>query len=164
MNYKSILKTLVLCCFIVFTSCSSDDDSTISAPFEATVDGVLYQGTSVLAAMANNGKYLEVSSQNSDGTISMSIILGRFLDTSAPVLTAGTTYEILDTDDTFIDYTTFTEVFITTEFLGGEITITDIDTTGKTISGTFSCIVSKGFQQEEKVVENGVFTNIPYID
>jgi len=161
---KNILKTLLLCSVLFLTSCSSDDDSTTTAPFEATVDGVLYQGTTVIAAMGNGGKYLEVSSQNSDGTISMGIVLGRLNDTSAPMLTVGSTYPILDTDDTFIDYTTFTEVFITSEDLGGEITITAIDTVNKTISGTFSCIISKGYMLEEKTVTNGIFTAIPYIE
>ncbi len=45
---------------------------------------------------------------------------------------------------------------------GGTLSITSIDTAHKTMSGTFSMIVYRAYDLDQKVITEGVFTNISY--
>ena len=49
-------------------------------------------------------------------------------------------------------------------FSGDRLIITEINTTDKTISGTFSGIIFDYDSSEERSVMNGVFTNLPYLE
>lgn len=164
MKNKYIIKTFISCLLLVLIGCSSDDDAMDTTPsFQAEINGVLFEGATVLAGLGNNGRHIEIAALNSEGNTSMNLVIGDINNSNAPILVANTTYSV-NNDDTYFDYQTLEASFITSAETGGAIIIGEIDTVNKTISGTFSGIIYDYDSSEERTVTNGVFSNLPYVE
>ncbi|WP_420574984.1 DUF6252 family protein [Kordia sp.] len=157
---KTITNTILLLS-LLFTiySCSSDDnEENNTVAFRADIETAVFEGATVLAGISDEGRTLEIAALNADGTVSMSVNIE-----STQVITANTTYNV-DEDGTYILYDTLEESYIVSLETGGSITITEIDSTNMTISGTFSGILKEFDTMDEKTLSNGTFTNLPYIN
>lgn len=164
MKNKYIIRIFISCLFIVLIGCNSDDDITNTTPsFQAEINGVLFEGATVLAGLGNDGRHMEIAALNSAGDTSMNLVIGDINNPNSPILVENTTYAV-NNDDTYFDYQILDTFFITSAETGGAIIITEINTTDKTISGTFSGIIFDYDSSEEQSVMNGVFTNLPYLE
>jgi hypothetical protein len=164
MKMKKLLNSLLagLVMTVVLFSCDSEDPGpTITAPegkIVATIDGTSFE--------ADGGAQLyndEIMLGGNSGNASISVIVTK----SAAV----GTYEVkgaalgVTTPDAQINYTPdgstlFSSSFATDGEVVGTVTITEVDETNKTISGTFSGkVVLDGTTKE---VASGSFNKIPY--
>ena len=167
-NLKAQALLLTLLAGLFLTSCgdSSDDDGPgdvlegISGQVTATIDGESF--TSFLALGADDEAGSGFTATSADYSITI-----VFTQT----LTAGT-YTIVtnseeDPDDVIVSLTRFQGNGAFQTFTGttGSVTLTSVNTTSQTISGTFSFTATSIGQAESSTlsVTNGTFTNVSYV-
>jgi hypothetical protein len=172
--YKPILimKSLAVLCLLTpflfsLVSCTKEESqetpvhtSPGSGSFYATIDGSAWQGDSIQQAVVTSGIVTITGIGKTQDEIS--IVL--------PALQKGV-YAVNSQSVGFALYTN-TQNVSAEPYLsntstdpakaGGTVGLTVIDTVNKTISGTFQFKLFQGTSAGTKIVENGVFTNIPY--
>ena len=149
-----------------FASCkketSIEGGSTASGNFTAVIDGAQWAASSTKEAASILGGVITltgVSADNKEINISIadsvagtyalnqsSASLGAYADIDSSGLYAFSTNQGSDTSQA-----------------GGTVTITAIDSIGKTISGTFSFKAFRDLDGRQKNITNGVFTRLPYV-
>jgi hypothetical protein len=134
---------------------------TTAGSFTAQIDGVTWtaadsaKGASVLAGQIN---LIGVSTDNQQ----MSITLN---DTVPGVYTLNQTSVSLAafaSNDSSNQYAFTSDQGSDTSQAGGIVTVTEIDKTNQTISGTFSFKLYRDIDGHQKTVKNGIFSKLPY--
>ena len=127
------------------------EDPTEAAVFEVKKDGVLFVGEEVEASLNEDG--LQIGAQSGFEVYALQIF--------APEV--GTFDFSTDTNGMFIytpDVTSDALAYIMTT---GTITITQINTTDNTVSGSFSGTLSEMFGEAEDIVlTEGIFVDVPF--
>jgi len=160
---KTLLKSgLFLLLIVAFPSCNSDDGGgTITViPFTLTIDGQQYLPTSIPSAqLSNSGRYMIISAVNTVTDQNITISIGDSTGNSAELTT--TTYPIDNTADTSISYFVNNNTYMTDGT--GQVRITTLNTSARTVSGTFQGTVTGTFGSVGTfTLANGEFTDIPY--
>lgn len=141
---------------IIFSSCTKDDDPiTDLAKMTASIDGSDWNGSVTKATISNNTLILSgISVSGSSITIT---IYDGFEEGTYPL--TQTTFGVAVYQEV-----TGGEGFTTNAGpdAGGQITITEIDKTNKTISGYFSFDVKEQSSQEVKSITDGSIDKIGY--
>ena len=157
----SVLGILSLAAIFILSSCKKKEEeqpptnnpttNTSSALMKATKDGSAWQATTVGATIMN-GKIV-VTGMTSTDTLTLSLegdTVGTYgcysSSLSAAAYGNGGTYDLITNQSQ----------------TGGQVIVTEINTTDSTVSGTFSFTVECIFNQTSAVFEDGVFTNIPF--
>jgi hypothetical protein len=161
---KAILYSVAL--LLGFASCkketSIESGNTASGNFTATIDGAKWAASSTKQAASILGGVITVTGISADNKeINISVadsVPGTYpLNQNTASLAA---YASLDSADL---YAYSTNQGKDSSQAGGVVTVTQIDTIGKTISGTFSFKAWRDIDGRQKTITNGVFTRIPYI-
>lgn len=149
-------KTLFIAILIVvISSCSKDDDSALPTKMSATIDNaewssitrvtVLKDNRFVITGTSLDGKSLSITILGStEGTYELSLNSVQF----------GAVYKesvSTSTDDAYAA-------------TSGEVVLTNIDTSSKEISGTFSFVLRKSLTENSISVTEGTFTNLKYTE
>ena len=155
----------VLLLSLVLIGCSSDDSSSSSVLIRVEVDGVLYESNTVIAAMGNGNRYFELDSSNQDTQEGLQLRIGDFTDTNVSELSEGTVYDNSDsnTQSEIFYQITAPGGFVIGDTAGSQVTITSLNFTDNTISGTFSGSLSDGDPTNDRQLTNGTFTNISFV-
>lgn len=150
-----------LCLSILFLgSCSKDSSSILpESKIKATIDGASWNSTTQIAIKNTTG-FVITATQISVTSLTSSTLVFTLVG-------SGTgTYEILSTGAKHFvavytpNITTPTASFTSTK---GTVSITEIDTANKTISGTFSfTCASIALVPVLKTVSSGTFTKVSY--
>jgi hypothetical protein len=163
------MKKAILCAIILlvgFASCkketSIESGSNASGNFTATIDGTKWAASSTKQAASILGGVITITGVSADNReINLSIAdsvagtyplsqtsasLGAYADIDSSVLYAFSSNQGSDTSQA-----------------GGVVTVTQIDSIAKTISGTFSFKAWRDIDGRQKNITNGVFTKIPYV-
>lgn len=162
--FQTMLAVSAFVTLLLTASCSDDKDETPVAPagkIIAKIDGASFEGDA--AAQIQNDEII-VAGLNGDESISIIITkaaeVGTYDLKGAPV---GVTpdAEINYTPDGGVHF--FSTVFADNGVKVGSVTVTEIDETNKTVSGTFECkpVASGGGTAE---IVSGSFTKIPYAE
>ncbi len=150
---RKILFIAVL--FVVVSSCSKDDDSALPTKMSATIDNaewssitrvtVLTDKGFVITGTSLNGKSLSITILGStEGTYELSLNSVQF----------GAVYKESVSSSTEDAYAA----------ISGEVVVTNVDTSSKEISGTFSFVLKKSLAGESISVTEGTFTNLKYTE
>lgn len=133
-------------------------DPNLSGDFTAKINGVDFSANKASGANISNEVIVIIGQDNSGQTIIL-----RVADSSVHVYTMD-----INSDANVGAYTKDSAFAYTTNQgnsdaeSGGILSITEIDTTNKTISGTFNLKLYRAFDLQQLKVMEGVFTNIPY--
>lgn len=152
-NFKTIV-TLLLGVTLTFASCKKNSDSTTPI-VTATIGGTAWKATTRTAVLAGNTFTITASS----------LVTGQTMMININGITPGT-YNLDPTNLSTGCSCTYNSTKLTGEtftYLGtqGTVTLTEVDTDNKTISGTFSFTVyniTKGTLD----ITNGSFSNLEY--
>lgn len=174
---KKILSIGLLSLSILFAGCSNDDkdDNSGSNSISATINGKEWKGTKInsvtlIKVTSEKQQRFDINVQDDSQMLSLAC--------SSDLTTADTmplkAYKFDEENDIIdalfintylIEGNTYTEHFVKT----GTITITSMDASKKTVSGTFNFTAEKVGVLQTKIitpevveVKNGVFTNVPY--
>jgi len=147
----SLIAFLIVLPF-VFSNCKKDSSTSITAKMSASIDGASW---SAATTSATDGTAFSISGVSASGTvITISIYdnlkVGTF--TLSKYSFGVATY--LEND---FGYTTNA-----TSEAGGDLIITDVNSTVHTLTGTFSFDVVGLTNGEKKSITNGVFSNVSY--
>jgi hypothetical protein len=135
---------------------------TAAGSFTAQIDGVTWtaadsaKGASILGGQII---LIGISSDNQQMSITLS-------DTVPGVYTLNQTSASLaayGSNDSSSQYLFASYKGSDTSQAGGTVTVTEIDKTNQTISGTFSFKLYRDIDGHQKTVKNGVFNKLPYI-
>ncbi|MFK5854479.1 MAG: DUF6252 family protein [Bacteroidota bacterium] len=152
---KLSLITLLLVIPIIFSSCKKDDDPIAeNAKVTASIDGVEWNGITTQASNSTMN-VLNISGVSESGAaISITIVNG---------LEEGT-YILNKTSFSVGTYTEGSEGYTTngSSDVGGEVIITEVNYTDKTISGTFSFDVYGLSTHNIKSITNGVINKVTF--
>ena len=166
--------SLVLLLCTAFTC--GDDDNTVQDDeivqdeynIRVDIDGEALERDDGEGTMAHKGRIMGIASPGEDNVPDLLFIQVGSLDPTDPVLAEGT-YSTLEFN-TEIHYTIGNSAadaqFFTTNASGvsGSVTITDLDTTNKTITGTFQGTLIDPPTQETIVFTNGEFNEVSYVE
>lgn len=179
---KILLIGLVVFSF-AFTACSSDDENNSESSFSATINGVEWKPTKInmvtLIKVPGSGQRFDINVQD-DSVLLALACESELTNNDAMPLKQYNFFE--DPTDSEISNALFINTYLyanqnslTEHFpVSGKITITSMDTSKKTVSGTFSFKNEKIQDEESKIkvttlptptvfeVTNGVFTNLSY--
>lgn len=155
---KSFFKMLALIgCVLAFaiSSCNNDDDgSQPDGSMTAKVDGDAWSASQVTSLIQNG--YTNITGIAADGTTITMTLTGQ---------TEGT-YELLQTSTNVGVYNTgpTTPSFASNQGndVTASVTVTDINTSDSTISGTFKFIAYRLIDNTQLVITEGKFTNVPF--
>ena len=164
-----ILKSIFILSLIALTvSCSNNDDDggeqNNNAAFQMDVDGetVSFDATFVVAQMTNEGAYIAITAGNPTTGVGGAVAIGSVGGDPDPL--AEGTYMESEEDNTSISYSFDGNSFGSFgEGGSGTVTITALDTSAKTISGTFSGVVTNLDGSVTYTITNGVF-NVTYLE
>jgi len=161
---KAILFSIII--LAGFASCkketSIESGNAASGNFTATIDGARWAASSTREAASILGGVITITGVSADNKeISLSIadsVAGTYtLSQTSASLGA---YANIDSSDL---YAFSTNQGSNASQAGGTVTVTQIDSIGKTISGTFSFKAWRDIDGRQKNITNGVFTKIPYV-
>ena len=164
-----LLKLSIVCLlFTAFIACGDDDDgaetTNNSADLRVDVDGVNFEPGLIVSQMTSMGRYLAITSSESAGMgNSLAIAIGS-LDEQDPVLAVGT-YSTVEGQTAIIytiEGTTTYQTFMSEAT--AQITITALNTSERTISGTFQGTVKNLISGETIELTNGEFNDLSYTD
>ncbi len=148
-------------------SCSEDDVKIAAAgQMIATVENQAWSSSSAVALIYDGN--ITISGESADGSQTVLFVSSSAIGTFAVSGAMGSAPENIVSftpkDADVLTNPTYSSTY-SEEAAIGEIIITEIDETNKTISGTFHCKVSR-FLPEEKEIEmkSGSFTKIPYTE
>lgn len=157
----SVLGILSFTTILILSSCKKKEEvqpqtnnpstNSTTAIMKATKDGSAWQATTVSASIMNGR--IAISGMTSTDSLTFSLegdttgTYGCYIWTQSAAVYGNGGYG---------DYATNQST------TGGEIIVTEINTTDSTISGTFSFTVERNYDQSSVVFENGIFTNIPF--
>ncbi|HVU98816.1 MAG TPA: DUF6252 family protein [Puia sp.] len=142
------------------TSIESNDNA--SGNFTATIDGAKWAASPTRQAASILGGIITITGVSADNReINLSIadsIAGTYSlsQTSASLAAYG------DLDSSNV-YAFSTNQGSDTGQAGGTVTVTEIDSVDRTISGTFSFKAWRDIDGRQKKITNGVFARIPYV-
>lgn len=161
MTHKLKLIVLVLLSVII-TSCSKDDGpSDGGTTFQVDIDGATFKTNTTISQLVGGlTDAFSVIATNTSGTgetVTLNINLASPADFKVATfpLSSGILSSI-----TYTPNSSSPNSFIDTNI--GEVIITELDTTNKVASGTFSGTAENFTTGEKVVLTNGVFTNITY--
>ncbi|MBT8310792.1 MAG: hypothetical protein HKO72_07190 [Flavobacteriaceae bacterium] len=160
---KNLIKA-ILGIFLLFSvsSCNNDDGggNITVTPFTLTIDGQQYLPTSIPSAqLSNSGRFMIISAVNTVTDQNITISIGDSTGNSSELTTAS--YPIDNTDDTSIAYFVNNSTYMTDG--SGQVTITTLNTSARTVSGTFQGTVTGTFGTVGTfTLANGEFMDIPY--
>jgi len=149
-----------------FASCkketSIENGTGASGNFTAVIDGAQWAASSTKEAASILGGVITLTGVSADNReINISIadsVAGTYaLNQTSPSLAA---YADIDSSNL---YAFSTNQGSDTSQAGGTVTVTEIDSIGKTISGSFSFKAFRDIDGRQKIITNGVFTKIPYV-
>jgi hypothetical protein len=134
-----------------------------TASFKAMINGVQWIAVDSLSGATILAGLINVTGISSDNKLVSITLVG-----------SGTgTYTLNQSSASVLSYSDLnssnTNPFTTsqgqdTSFAGGQVTVTAINTTKKTISGTFQCKVYRAQDSRQEIITQGIFNNIPYTD
>jgi hypothetical protein len=168
MKYLSIAGAILVC---FFAGCSkelsyekpggsSPSDSTASN-FTAVINGKPWAAVDSLQGATILGGFINIAGISSDNKV-INITLND---------TIAGTYHLSPTTTSVISYvdngSSNTNAFTTNQGAdssqsGGTVVVSSVNTSNKTISGTFQCKVLRAQDNQQFNITQGVFTNIPY--
>jgi hypothetical protein len=162
---KAVLYMVVLAGIGCFFSCrkeySLENGNVQLANFTAQVDGVHWQSAvsteqaSILQGLIN---ITGISSDNQEISMTLS---GTGTGTYQLSLLSTSLATYANIDSPFVyGYTTNSSSFLNQA--GGQVTITEIDQTDQTISGTFAFNAYRVLDGKQKTITQGIFTKLPY--
>jgi len=158
MNLKFCIASLCLSAMLV-TGCSKDSTSVLSTKMSATVDGVAWSATVPLAVKSSYGFVITGTQASLAGSTSTLVITLKGTTTGTYTLIATTnncvatyTPSILAASDSYASLTS------------GTVNLTEINTTDKTITGTFSFPSCSNTALKSVAITNGKFTDLKYTD
>lgn len=161
-NWKN---TILILAFLAFSfslwSCKGDEEVNPEAVISALIDGQPWNASSIssgiktgdnisLTAASGNGRTLIISFKATVGTQA----LNASVDTSGVNLVPSVVYRTLPFGGT----TFVSNACVSND--GGQITITNIDTTNKTVTGTFttkSCSLNSSVEITQGVINNAKY-------
>lgn len=133
-------------------------DSSVSGEFTAKIDGIQFTANKFTGAEITSG-VIAITGQDN---LNQQIVL-RVADSGVHVYTfdinSATNAAAYSKDN---DFAYVTNQGSTSAESGGTMSVTSIDEVNKTISGTFSIKVYRAVDLSQKIISEGVFTNIPY--
>ena len=137
------------------------DSATTTGNFTALIDGVSWsasdtaEGASILLDLIN------LSGVNANNQ-QLSIVLNDTLPGTYTLDQSSLSTAVFSDNNTSAAYSS--NQGTDTSQAGGTVTVTGIDRTNKTISGTFSFKLYRDSDGKQKVFTNGVFNKLPYVD
>lgn len=182
---KKILPIALLVLSVVFTACSSDDNNNKDpeSSFSATINGKEWKPTKInmvtLIKVPGSGQRFDINVQDDSILLALACESESTTNDAMP-LKQYNFFE--DPTDTQVSNALFLNTYLyangnslTEHFpVSGKITITSMDASKKTVSGTFSFRNEKSQDEGAKIkvttnptpavveVTNGVFTNLSY--
>lgn len=163
---RKILFASIFTLCTVISSCGTDDsnDNQEDQNFEvlsATIDGVPFEAENISAVLSNDGERLVIIGSLSNKVVT--ITLGTQFENEFPV--QEQTYVLDGTSVGTINYVNGTEEYLNrVDISGAFITIGEIDSSSKRITGSFSASVSTIDDPEAILISNGIFDNIEFIE
>ena len=144
-----------------FNPSTGGTPSGVTGNFKAKINGVQWTANKLVSAARMTG-IINITGMGTDGkTVTMTLTdsgVHRYI-LSDVTLNAGALVDSAETNR--ISYTSNGGVYPTES--GGEVNITSINTTNKTISGTFSFKLFRPIDGGKKTVTEGSFTNVTYM-
>ena len=172
---KVLKLSLVFLLLIATFGCGDDDDGAVQDDeivqddfnIRVDIDGDVLERDDATGIMDFNGRMMGIASPGEDDVPDLLFLQIGSLDPADPILAEGT-YSTSEFN-TEIFYTvdnTDGVQFFTTNATGvsGSVTITDLDVTNKTISGTFQGTLIDPPTGETIVFSNGEFNEVTYIE
>ena len=149
-----------------FASCkketSIESGGTASGNFTATIDGAQWAAAGTKEAASILGGVITITGISADNREINLSIADSVAGTYALSQTSASLAAYADIDSLGI-YAFSTNQGKDTSQAGGTVTVTQIDSIGKTITGTFSFKAWRDIDGRQKNITNGVFTRIPYV-
>jgi len=140
-------------------SCTNDPDPVKVDTMNATVDGIVWQSVTTSAVISNTGISITGLNQNNDALV-LDVLKGTTIGSYS--VKGG---NLADAALSMSPNTgaAYASIFYANNVNVGTITISEINDTDKTLSGSFTGSV-KRFDPAEKeiIVSGGTFTKIPY--
>ncbi len=153
MKMRKILFIAVL--FAVISSCSKDDDSVLTTKMSATIDNTEWSSITRVTVLTDKG--FVITGTSLDGKSLSITLLGSTEGTYELSLNSvqfGAIYKesaSTSTDDAYVA-------------ISGEVVLTNVNTSSKEISGTFSFVLKKSLTGSSISVTEGAFTNLKYTE
>ena len=160
---KIFLSATLLC---VLISCSDDSEDGPVAPegkMIATIDGVAWE-VEATATVRHDFEYIHVVARkdtkelwvmvDKDDAVGTYEVTG-YSDMAGPASDAAVTYNTSSTEGS-------SSVFCEMHVVVGSVTITEIDETNRTVSGTFHSKVKHNITKASGEITKGSFTKIPF--
>jgi hypothetical protein len=145
----SLLAFLIVLAFI-FSSCKKDSSPTVTTNMSASIDGATWSAATTTAI---NGTTSSISGISASGTI-ISISIYDNLKVGTFTLSKYS-FGVATYFENDMGYTTNA-----TSEAGGEVIITEVNSTDHTLTGTFSFDVVGLTNGEKKSITNGVFSEV----
>lgn len=149
---------------LMFVGCSKDNNSPtiLSASSSATIDGVTWSNPLLVppfAVKTSTGFTITMSSISSS-TVTSTLIVQLFGTVTgtydATIITTGNKCTAVYTPNILTPTDTYASTI-------GKVSVTEINTTNKTISGTFN-FTCANTSLVTKTISNGKFTNVKYTE
>lgn len=156
-----VLLTMLSCNKELSYENPSGSDSTTSANFTASIDGVNWSAAASAEAASFLAGLTNLSGVSSDNQ-QLSIVLDDTV-TGVYTLSQSSVSTAVFSDNNTSDAYSSSQGSDTTQS-GGTVTVTEIDRVNKTISGTFSFKLYRASDGKQKVFTNGVFNKLSYVD
>jgi hypothetical protein len=134
-----------------------------TANFRAMINGNQWIAVDSLSGATMITGLINITGLSSDNKLVSITLVGN--STGTYLLNQGTASVL-----TYIDYNSAnnnpfsTNQGTDTTQAGGTVIVTSINTSKKTISGTFQCKVYRQLDNQQEVITQGIFSNIPYTD
>lgn len=162
---KFLLVTIFALCTVI-SSCGTDDNNDNeeeqnSEAISATIDGASFEAENISAVLSNDGERLVIIGTSSNNILT--ITLGTQFENEFPV--QEQTYVLDGTSVGTINYVNGTEEYLNrVDISGAFITISEIDSSNKRITGSFSASVSTINDPEAILISNGIIDNVEFIE
>lgn len=151
------MKKILLLSFILIgiLSCSKDDGLGLKSSMSATIDNDEWKAITSIAVL-NDGKFIITGTDLTGKSLSITIMgtsEGEYVLPATSLQIAAVYKESLttSTEDAFIASS-------------GTVELTEVNTTAKEISGTFSLVVRRDLTESTITIEEGTFSNVKYTE